>query len=160
MRDKTPSAADGCTARGPRQTMFSKSPTKTRTGYFSKDFLDFYKNISAFSLTTIAGLQCLPVLCRSLGLQVLHRSSGGLVLKIEGSTTVLRRSPGLQVLHRFPDNLGVDSVEEVRWDEVLEVVREVREVVGCLPSQPAANPTADTVSHQGPSPPTDGQVYC
>ena len=146
MRDGTPSAADGCTAHDPRQTMFSKSPIKTRTSCFSRDFLDFYKNVSAFSLTTIAGLQCLSVLCRSLGLQVLHRSSSSLVLKVQGSTTALCQTPGLQVLHQSPDNLDVDSVEEVRWKEVFEVVREIREVVGCLPSQPAANPTVDTVS--------------
>ena len=51
-------------------------------------------------------------------------------------------------------------MQKVRWEEVMEVVREVREVVkevvGCRLSQLATNPTADTVSRPGPIPPTDG----
>ena len=69
----------------------------------------------------------------------------------------------LRVLHRSLGGLVVDSAEEVRWEEVVEVMREVREVVGGAvgyrPSQPAANPTADTVSHPRPTPFTDSQAY-
>ena len=157
MRDGTPSTAYGCTAHVPRQTIFSKSPTKTRTSSFSKEFLDFYKHVSAFSLTTIAGLQCLPVLRRSLGLHVLYRSSSSIVLNVQGSTTVLRQTPGLQVLHWSPDNIDIDS----RGGKVgIGLGGCERGTGSCgLPAVPT-NPTGDTVSRQGPTPPTDGQVHC
>ena len=104
-----------------------------------------------------------------MGLRVLHRSPGGLVVKVRGGTAVLRRCPGLwvasglRVLNRSPGGLVVEAVEEVRREEVVEVVREVREVVEGVvdlrPSPPAANPAADTVSRPRPTPPTDSQAH-
>ena len=55
--------------------------------------------------------------------------------------------------HRSTGGLVVDSMKEVWWEEAMEAMGEVREVVkevvGCRPSQLVANSTADTVSRQG-----------
>ena len=107
----------------------------------------------------LTGLQVAAVL------QVLRRSPGNLVLDDRGVVIVLHQSPSLwvasvlRIIHQSQGGLLADSTEEVRWEEVVEVVREVREVVGWRPSQPAANPATYTISRPGPTQPTVGQAH-